>query len=102
DLFLSTTVGTRAVETLGAMASRIPLGDWQAAAYWVTGYRGFTRRALAKLGVPLAGALALPAAAVLWLKDAGLARALPACPAGFAVAQAGGFDSRFDDFWQEL
>src|SRR5205823_4084288 len=71
-------------------------------AYWVTRYRGFARQALERMGVPLAGALALPAAAALRLKDALFAKPLPTVPASVVIAAAGVFDSRFDLFWDEL
>jgi hypothetical protein len=102
DLLINTTVGPLAVDALNTLSVRVPLGDWGAAAFWVTGYCGFAREALRKLGVPLAGALALPAAAALRLKDAFLARRLPAGPASVDVAAAEGFDASFDSFWEEL
>ncbi|HVS37776.1 MAG TPA: hypothetical protein VMS17_19620 [Gemmataceae bacterium] len=102
DLFMNTTVGAQAMPALAALSSRVPLGDWETAAFWVTRYRGFARKALEKMGVPLAGALALPAAAALRLKDALFAKRLPAVPASVVVAAEDGFDSRFDRFWEEL
>ena len=80
DLFINTTVNPNAEPIFSTFASRVPMGDWETIAYWVTGYRGFARKALQKLRIPLAPALALPAAAALWLKDALFARALPASP----------------------
>jgi hypothetical protein len=102
DLFINTTVNPMAVEAFSTLCARVPLGDWQTIAYWVTGYRGFARKVLQKLRIPLAGALALPAAALLRLKDALFARSLPAAGAEVVIAAAEGFDSRFDRFWEEL
>jgi hypothetical protein len=102
DLAISTTANAKAEPIARAFAQRVPAGDWEALAYWVTGYRGFARMALGKLGVPLAAALAVPAAAGLWLKDAGLAKGLPAAPQGVVISASDGFDARFDAFWEEL
>jgi hypothetical protein len=102
DLFLNTTVGPQAAPALGTLSARVPLGDWQTLAYWVTGYRGFARKALEKLGVPLAGALALPAAAALRLKDALFVNSLPPANSSVSIAAAEGFDARFDRFWEEI
>src|SRR5262245_33414720 len=44
DLFINTTVNLKATEALGTLSNRVPLGDWQTTAYWVTGYRGFARK----------------------------------------------------------
>jgi hypothetical protein len=100
DLFINTTVNAIAAQVFSTLSARVPLGDWQAAAYWITSYRGFARKVLAALGIPLAGALAPSAAAVLWLRDACLAKPLPT--AAVDVVAADGFDARFDGFWEEL
>jgi hypothetical protein len=102
DLFVNTTVDVTALPALSTLSTRVPLGDWEAIAYWVTGYRGFARKALEKLGVPLPGALALPAAAALWLKDGLSLKRLPDASGSVIIAAADAFDSRFDLFWQEL
>jgi hypothetical protein len=102
DLFINTTVNAVAAEVFGTLAKRIPLGDWQSSAYWVTGYRRFARHALEKIGMPLAGALAIPAGSALWLKDCLLADALPAASSSLDVTCIKEFDDRFDAFWQEL
>ncbi len=102
DLFINTTVGPMAVEILSALSSRLPLGDWESIAYWVTGYSGFARRALEKMNVPLRGVLAAPAGLALRLKDALAQKPFPDAPGGFAIDMIGEFDSRFEDFWQQL
>jgi len=102
DLFVNTTVGPMALGILNELSARVPVGDWESIAYWVTGYRGFARRALEKLKIPLPGLLSAPAGAVLRLKDAILGKSFPATPAGVVIERAGDFDSRFDDFWGEL
>jgi hypothetical protein len=101
DLFINSTVSISGAAAAESFATRVPVGDWQTLAYTVTRYRGFARKALEKMGIPLGGLLALPAAAGLWLKDALLAARLP--PAAHAViAAVDDFDSPFDLFWEEL
>src|SRR4051812_38734579 len=62
DLFVNTTVSHVSAPVISQTSDRIPLGDWQSAAYWVTGYRGFARSALRIKEIPLANLLALPLA----------------------------------------
>jgi hypothetical protein len=117
DLFVNTTVNEKGAAAANTYSTRVPAGDWETIAYWVTGYRGFARKALRKMGVPLAGVLGLPVAAGLWLKDALFARKLPHSSHRFPhppapspkegegepeVEVASGFDSRFDRSWDEL
>ena len=102
DLFMSTTANHLAEPIVRTYMSRVPLGDWQTIAYWVTGYRGFAEKAFEKLRVPLAPAWAIPAAAALWLKDSLFAPAVPASLSGLEISASDRFDSRFDDFWEEL
>jgi hypothetical protein len=102
DLFISTTANASAEPIFSTYSSRVPVGDWQTIAYWVTGYRGFARKALQKLGIPLAPAVACPGSAGLWLKDALFARALPAFSSGAVISSVDKFDPRFDAFWEEL
>jgi hypothetical protein len=102
DLVISTTANSNSEPVARALANRVPVGDWETLAYWVTGYRGFSRMALGKLGIPLAGALALPTSAALWLKDSLFARALPAFSSGEVISAIDNFDPRFDGFWEEV
>ena len=102
DLFINTTVNSPSARTFGTTSVRIPLGDWETAAFFVTNYRGFARSALRFMNVPLAGALAYPAAAALRIKDLFKGRSLPDSDASFEIALADRFDSRFDAFWSEL
>jgi hypothetical protein len=102
DLFVNTTVGAMAAAALAAFSARVPAGDWEAAAYWVTGCRGFARKALEKKRVPGAAALAVPAGAALRVWHAARGTRLPPAAAGVESAFAAGFDGRFDAFWDEL
>jgi hypothetical protein len=102
DLYISTTANANAEPICRTFATRVPAGDWQTSAYWITGYRGFAGLVLRQRGFALASALAIPAAAALWLKDTLFARALPASSSGADISASDGFDSRFDLFWEEL
>jgi hypothetical protein len=101
DLYISTTANANSEPICRTFATRVPVGDWESASYWITGYRGFARMALQKRGIPLAGALALPASAALWLKDTVLS-GLPAFSSGVEISTIDTFDSRFEVFWEEL
>jgi hypothetical protein len=102
DLFLNTTVGSNAKETIASYSTPVPVGDWQSIAYWVTKHRGFVRKALQRKNVPLARIFAQPAGAALWVKEAIFNMSIPPASAGLDVAMSQNFDPRFDSFWEEL
>jgi hypothetical protein len=102
DLFINTTVNVNAVPVVSALSARVPLGDWQTTAFRVTRYHGFARKVLEFKRVPLAGALATPAAAALWLKDTIFGTALSSGPASVDIATTDSFCSDFEAFWEEL
>jgi len=102
ELFMNNTVALNAAPVLSALSQRVPLGDFQTSAFWVTGYRGFAKKVLQKMFGPAAGLLGDPAAVALWLKDRVSARALPAISNSFSIEFANGFDGRFNAFWKEL
>ena len=103
DLFINTTVNALAVDAFCSFGSaRVPLGDWQTARFWVTGYRGFARTALRLKRIPLPGLLSPAAGSVLWLKNAMTARPLPRGAASAAIEKTDTFDPRFDEFWRQL
>lgn len=102
DLFVCTTPNGIAEKVLRAFHfSRAPSGSWDRAGFWITNYRGFARSTLLAAPVPLSHRLARPLAAALCLTD--IFRFDPgkgeAGDADFELC--GGFDSRFDEFWQE-
>src|SRR5665213_3565671 len=71
DLFINTTVNALAVDTFTTFGStRVPMGDWESAAYRITNYHGFARTALRLKKFPLATALAPAVGAALYSKDA--------------------------------
>lgn len=102
DLFINTTVGPKAVESLSVFSARIPLGNWETVAYCPTGYRGFAQHAMKTLGIPGAGVLAFGVGTAIRLVDAMRFRSLREPPAGIEIAESERFDGRFDAFWKEL
>ena len=102
DLLVSAKVGSDAAPIWSAYAHRVPVGDWSSAAYAITRYTDFAQAALVRKGVPLAGPLALPAAAALRLKDVLTSKSLPEDARSFEFRELDGFDARFDAFWREL
>jgi hypothetical protein len=102
DLFVNTTVGPMALGILNELALRVPVGDWEAISYWITGYRRFAQIAMEKLGVPMRGLLAAPAGLALRVKDMVLSKSLPGGSTSVVVEKTDQFDARFDGFWAEL
>ena len=103
DLFVNTTVNSMAVDPFTAFGSkRVPLGDWELASYWITGYRGFARAALRIKRAPLSGVISYPAGAILRAKDLATMKPLPTCDSSVTIESRDGFDATFDTFWREL
>jgi hypothetical protein len=102
DLFVNTTVGPVATETLEQYSKHVPVGDWQSIAFWVTGYQSFAKAAIEKSRLPMAELLQFGAAAGLWLMGHRWVKVLPGKPEGIDVDAPDAFDARFDSFWEEL
>lgn len=100
DLFVNTTVSETAEPMIASLSSRIPVGDWTAGSYWVTGYVEHARHRLRARRAPLAAFGAYPAGAALWAKDALRGRRLPPPDRAFTIEDADRFDDRFDSFWE--
>ena len=101
DMFVNNTIDRLAEAPHHCYASRIPLGQWNMASYFITGYRGFAKKALQRLGVPLPGLFGPPAGASLWLRDKLSAKRLPPAQRDIAYETAQNFDARFEEFWQK-
>ncbi|MFY9719474.1 MAG: hypothetical protein WAK16_07500 [Candidatus Cybelea sp.] len=101
DLFISTTVGRSAVETLNQFYGPVPLGAWDAVSYFVTEPVLVAKRALQKHKAPLAPLLAYPTGWMLRLKNS-LTGHLPKPSRSVVVEATDRFDARFDAFWAEL
>ena len=103
DLTLSTTVSPSAEPAFKVFHwSKPPVGSWSKSAFWITGYRGFGASLLNMKSVPLAKVISYPVSAALfcwdWLKpDGGRSNGLDS-----SLEEAHGFDSRFDEFWEDL
>jgi hypothetical protein len=103
DLFINTTVNSMAVDPFTAFGSqRVPLGDWNHAAYWITHHSGFARAALTIKHVPAPGLLGAPIGVALRMKDAFTAKYPDPSSPALAIEYADRFDNRFDNFWEEL
>lgn len=99
DLFMDTTISPLALDAFNEFSNRIPAGDWETIAYWVTGYRAFATRALQQLNVPKA--LAPATAAGLRFKDFVFGSRLPKPHPSFTIGMTDRFNSDFDVFWEE-
>jgi hypothetical protein len=103
DLCISTTANANAEPICKAFATRIPLGQWDRATFWITSYLGFADTALRMKKIPAASILAPPAAAALSLRNRFAKLKLPDDPSGCSITFASyPFDARFDAFWAEL
>jgi hypothetical protein len=103
DLFINTTVNSMAVDPFTAFGSRrVPLGDWNRAAYWVTHHAGFAATALRIKRLPAPNLLALPLAIGLKLKDVATTRYPKPATGAFDIEFCKDFDDRFDAFWKQL
>jgi hypothetical protein len=102
DLFISTTVGRTAVDTLRQLYDPVPIGQWDTTSCFVAHRRSFAQRALRKHRVPLAELLSYPAGAALWLVQAMREEPSPDPPRDVDIDMVTEFDPRFDAFWNEL
>jgi hypothetical protein len=99
DLFVYTTPDAVTEKVLRAFSfSRVTVGQWDTAGFWITDYPGFARSVLRSVSLPTS--LAYPVSAGLFLADA--RRREPQDASGEKFELYREFDSRFDDFWQEL
>jgi hypothetical protein len=102
QLFISATVGPNAEPALKLLHfSRLPVGNWQQSAFWITNYRGFSRSALTSKSVAFAPAISYPLSAALLCRDKfKFANRITGSP--IQIELCSGFDNRFDEFWEEL
>ena len=103
DLFLDTTVNPEASKVHEVFrASRVPMGTWNEAAFWITNYRGFSNSVLATKEVRGARGLSYPLSVGLFLRDRIEGRSWKTHCDGAEASFCSQFDERFDDFWQQL
>jgi hypothetical protein len=104
DILVSTTanaVSERALKTFRAL--RVPVGNWNEAAFWVTDRRGFLGSLLRKKHVPLATVLKVPLSLGLRLMETAnqVSTAVP-YDGNFQVAECDQFDDGFNVFWNNV
>lgn len=101
NLFLNTTVNAQAAEAFGVFgSSRVPVGDWSRAAFFVTRYRAFAESALRIKRIALPRLLSYPTALGLYIKEQLTARRLPRKDVPVQFSRQ--FDEHFDAFWAAL
>src|SRR5579884_3722776 len=101
DLFINTTVNGSAEQAFSTFgSSRVPVGDWSAAAFFITGFRGFAETALRIKGLPLAPLLSFPAGGALWAHHLFTSKRLSSPK--ISVIRKHRFDHHFDAFWKSL
>jgi hypothetical protein len=102
DLLLTNTVGAAAEPSYAAFQwSRVPVGRWDTAAFWITGPAGFLKSAWAKRKAPLGG-LAVAVALSCRNRLLGGLRARATSPSRLRIEKRPEFDESFDVFWEEL
>ena len=124
DLFLSNTVGDKAVAAITAYGcSPISVGIWDEVAYWITNYRGFFESIVAMKNYRLTRPFAFPSWEGSWTRLKAL-RARLSKPLSYPLSAAAflkdrlaktsvregevevkpctDFDDRFDSFWEDV
>lgn len=101
DVFLNNTVNAKAAEAFQTFGSaRVPVGDWNTAAFAITKHRGFAESALRIKEIRQARLLSYPAGVALSLKDRFTSKRIPRSHIDVSLARD--FDQRFDAFWARL
>ncbi|HXW76692.1 MAG TPA: hypothetical protein VEJ20_04705, partial [Candidatus Eremiobacteraceae bacterium] len=102
DLFINNAVSVPAHDLFKQFCDRVPVGQWDAMSYWVTGHAGFMHRKMREGSVPFASVLAYPVGAASWFADFVRTRRPVSAGRSFTIECTDRFDARFDAFWQEL
>lgn len=103
ELFLSTTINAQSAPAYNAFqSSRVPIGQWDSALFWVTHYPGFTASFLRKKHVLWPDALGYPLSAAVLLGDRLKGSNLWSGRDALKVQPCASFDQRFDAFWLSL
>ncbi len=102
DLHLNTTVNAQAISAYGIFrARRVPVGEWDQSAFWITNHHGFVGSLLKSRSTPLAGLLSFPLALAPRIRELFSNKKLNIDPR-VQVEYGSHFDERFDTFWAEL
>jgi len=103
DLFIDTSVNAKAVAPHKIFgAQRVPVGECDQTAFWITNNQRFVESFLSRKGLPLAKPLSYPLSAGLQLKHALSEGSMRSHRNGVEVVNCNVFDERFDDFWRKL
>jgi hypothetical protein len=101
DLIVCTTPNAAASRAFEAFRfAKVPVGRWDKCWFWITGYRGFARSALRKERVWMGDWFSYPLGAVLSGRDAVLGANRYRATEEFEWCSS--FDSRFEQFWQDM
>ena len=102
DLHLNTTVNAQAVSAYGVFrAKRVPVGEWDQSAFWITNHRGFVESLLKSRSIPLASVLSFPVSLASRFRELFSDKHLKV-DSKVQVEYGSSFDDRFDAFWAEL
>jgi len=105
DLHLGISPNGEAQPAVALQSERVPAGQWDRAAFWITNARGFVDSALAKKKIRFPALVRYPVWTAITLQQVFKRDAL-----GAALRKAGdhevttctAFDDRFDEFWETL
>jgi hypothetical protein len=101
DLHVNNTVNAASAPAVNAFqCTRVPVGVWDASAFWITGYKGFMQSLLMRRHYPLARLLSYPLAAAVFLQERLRRKGLGAGDVEVELCRV--FDERFDEFWLNL
>ena len=103
DLLINTTVSPVSEPLVTFLGfSRVPVGTWDKAAFWITNYHGLSQSVLVSSSIPLAATLSHPVAAGLFCVDKLISRSASSAHSTCSIEFPVEFDGRFDEFWKEL
>lgn len=98
DLFVFATVGEKAEPIYnGLQLTKVPVGSWDKAIFWITNYYGFSRSLVKHQ--KLLSPLVRPITCGLYLWDAARFKTFLHHPTGYEIQSCSAFDGRFDEFW---
>jgi hypothetical protein len=103
DLLVFNTVSSSAEPLYRSLGlSKMPAGSWNQSAFWITNYRDFSRSVLKRQSIPLAPAFRYLVSGALFCRDAFEMSWRGGHRSASSVELCSAFDSRFDEFWEEL
>ena len=101
ELFLTNAITPASAPAFSALECvRVPVGQWDESAFWITHYPAFFKGLLAMKNLGWAKPLSYPVSALAFLKDRLTKTALR--EGDVEVKACTGFDDRFDEFWETL